>query len=96
MLLSPEQPLTRLAVALAIGLVIGLERGWSARDEREGERDGRVRQIGAANVEQPGDGVGVAENERAGAAERSAHARADFVEPQIAVTCTPSRFNASM
>ncbi|MFM8606509.1 MAG: MgtC/SapB family protein [Hyphomicrobiales bacterium] len=38
MLLSPEQPLTRLAVALAIGLLIGLERGWSARDEREGER----------------------------------------------------------
>ena len=37
-LFSPEQPLTRLAVALAIGLLIGLERGWSARDEREGER----------------------------------------------------------
>jgi len=36
--LSPEQPLTRLAVALNIGLLIGLERGWSARDEREGER----------------------------------------------------------
>ena len=36
--LSPDQPLTRLAVALAIGLLIGLERGWSARDEREGER----------------------------------------------------------
>jgi len=37
-LFSTEQPLTRLAVALAIGLLIGLERGWSARDEREGER----------------------------------------------------------
>ena len=37
-LFSPEQPLTRLIVALAIGLLIGLERGWSARDEREGER----------------------------------------------------------
>ena len=37
-LLSPELPLTRLAVALAIGLLIGLERGWSAREEREGER----------------------------------------------------------
>lgn len=37
-LFSPEQPLARLAVALAIGLLIGLERGWSARSEREGER----------------------------------------------------------
>ena len=37
-LFSPEQPLSRLIVALAIGLLIGLERGWSARDEREGER----------------------------------------------------------
>ena len=43
LLLSPEQPLTRLAVALAIGLLIGLERGWSARDEREGERAAGLR-----------------------------------------------------
>lgn len=28
----------RLAVALAIGLLIGLERGWQAREDREGER----------------------------------------------------------
>ena len=37
-LFSPELPFSRLIVALAIGLLIGLERGWSARDEREGER----------------------------------------------------------
>ena len=43
MLLSPNDPLTQLAVALAIGLLIGLERGWSARDEREGERAAGVR-----------------------------------------------------
>jgi len=38
-----DQPITRLAVALAIGLLIGLERGWSARDENEGERAAGLR-----------------------------------------------------
>ncbi len=33
----------RLAIALAIGLLIGLERGWSARDEQEGERAAGLR-----------------------------------------------------
>ncbi len=38
-----ELPIIRLAIALAIGLLIGLERGWSARDEQEGERAAGLR-----------------------------------------------------
>ena len=38
-----DLPLIRLAIALAIGLLIGLERGWSARDEQEGERAAGLR-----------------------------------------------------
>jgi uncharacterized membrane protein (DUF4010 family) len=33
----------RLAVALAVGLVIGIERGWTQRDEAEGERAAGLR-----------------------------------------------------
>ncbi len=39
----PIEQLERLAVALAIGLLIGLERGWQAREEREGERTAGLR-----------------------------------------------------
>lgn len=35
----------RLSVALAIGLLIGLERGWSARNEEEGERAAGLRTL---------------------------------------------------
>lgn len=35
----------RLAVALAIGAVIGLERGWTAREEAEGERTAGIRTL---------------------------------------------------
>ena len=38
-----DNPLIRLGIALAIGLLIGLERGWSAREEREGERAAGLR-----------------------------------------------------
>ncbi|MEF3366446.1 DUF4010 domain-containing protein [Methylocystis sp. 9N] len=38
----------RLSVALAIGLLIGLERGWSAREEAEGERAAGLRTNGLA------------------------------------------------
>ena len=42
-ILLTDLPLIRLAIALAIGLLIGLERGWSARDEQEGERAAGLR-----------------------------------------------------
>jgi uncharacterized membrane protein (DUF4010 family) len=35
----------RLSVALAVGLLIGLERGWSARNEEEGERAAGLRTL---------------------------------------------------
>jgi len=38
----------RLSIALAIGLLIGLERGWRAREEREGERAAGFRTHGLA------------------------------------------------
>lgn len=40
----------RLAVALAVGLLIGLERGWQARDDREGERSAGVRTYALASL----------------------------------------------
>jgi uncharacterized membrane protein (DUF4010 family) len=40
----------RLAVALAIGLLIGLERGWQARDDREGERSAGLRTYALASL----------------------------------------------
>ena len=36
----------RLGVALAIGLLVGVERGWAAREAREGERIAGVRTYG--------------------------------------------------
>jgi uncharacterized membrane protein YhiD involved in acid resistance len=46
--ISDAETIGRLAFALAIGLLIGLERGWRARDEREGERAAGLRTHGLA------------------------------------------------
>ncbi|MGC1861159.1 MAG: MgtC/SapB family protein, partial [Methylocystis sp.] len=40
----------RLSVALAIGLLIGLERGWQAREDREGERSAGLRTHALASL----------------------------------------------
>ena len=41
-----QQSFYHLAVALAIGLLIGIERGWKARDAKEGARIAGVRTFG--------------------------------------------------
>ncbi len=43
-------PLVRLAVALAAGLLIGVERGWRAREAREGTRVAGVRTFGLVGL----------------------------------------------
>lgn len=48
--LSPVELIQRLSIALAIGLVIGLERGWTSRDEAEGERAAGLRTHGLAGL----------------------------------------------
>ena len=40
----------RLSVALAIGPLIGLERGWQAREDREGERSAGLRTHALASL----------------------------------------------
>ena len=40
----------RLSVALAIGLLIGLERGWTTRDEAEGERSAGLRTLALSGL----------------------------------------------
>ena len=35
---SPYDLVLKLLAALAIGLLIGIQRGWSDREEREGDR----------------------------------------------------------
>jgi uncharacterized membrane protein (DUF4010 family) len=40
----------RLSIALAIGLLIGLERGWQAREDREGERSAGLRTHALASL----------------------------------------------
>jgi uncharacterized membrane protein (DUF4010 family) len=40
----------RLAAALAIGLLVGIERGWTERDEREGERAAGLRTFALAGL----------------------------------------------
>lgn len=40
----------RLSVALAVGLLIGLERGWQAREDREGERSAGLRTHALASL----------------------------------------------
>src|SRR3990170_8528213 len=42
--------LQRLAIALAIGLIIGIERGWTARDEAEGERTAGLRTLALSGL----------------------------------------------
>ncbi|MGB5083073.1 MAG: MgtC/SapB family protein, partial [Methylocystis silviterrae] len=44
--LSAIELIQRLSIALAIGLLIGLERGWTSRDESEGERAAGLRTHG--------------------------------------------------
>ena len=41
--MEPQDLFYRLTVALAIGLMIGIERGWTAREEPEGERTAGLR-----------------------------------------------------
>ncbi|MGJ0504619.1 MAG: MgtC/SapB family protein [Methylocystis sp.] len=48
--LSPVELIQRLSIALAIGLLIGLERGWTSRDEAEGERAAGLRTHGLAGL----------------------------------------------
>lgn len=40
----------RLAIALGVGLLIGLERGWSDRDEAEGQRIAGIRTFGLISL----------------------------------------------
>ncbi|HSD41381.1 MAG TPA: MgtC/SapB family protein [Burkholderiales bacterium] len=40
----------RLAAALAIGLLVGIERGWTEREEREGERAAGLRTFALAGL----------------------------------------------
>ncbi|KAF0122079.1 MAG: Membrane protein, partial [Methylocystaceae bacterium] len=48
--LSAAELIQRLSIALAIGLLIGLERGWTSRDESEGERAAGLRTHGLAGL----------------------------------------------
>jgi uncharacterized membrane protein (DUF4010 family) len=48
--LSAVELIQRLSIALAIGLLIGLERGWTSRDEAEGERAAGLRTHGLAGL----------------------------------------------
>src|SRR5262245_35263851 len=48
--MDQDQLFRRLGVALAIGLLIGLERGWTARDEAEGERTAGLRTYALAGL----------------------------------------------
>ncbi len=65
--LSAAELIQRLSIALAIGLLIGLERGWTSRDESEGERAAGLRTHGLAGllggvwgaIVQPYGGAGV-------------------------------------
>jgi uncharacterized membrane protein (DUF4010 family) len=48
--MDPLELFERLAAALAIGLLVGIERGWTERDEREGERAAGLRTFALAGL----------------------------------------------